>query len=86
MSRSYNINIVAGSLPELNNGKLYNVSYLCRRDGTWDAGGAANWNTDAGADPSGNRTWPTLLGSFNPASFADASSMIYSTPFSRATL
>ena len=37
MAMSYNINIVAGSLPEYNDGKLYNVSYLCRRDGTWDA-------------------------------------------------
>lgn len=34
---SYNINIVAGSLPEYNEGRLYNVSYLCRRDGTTDA-------------------------------------------------
>ena len=33
-SISYNINIVAGSMPELNNGKLYNVGYLCKRDGT----------------------------------------------------
>lgn len=34
---SYNINICAGSLPEYNDGRLYNVSYLCRRDGSWDA-------------------------------------------------
>jgi predicted amidohydrolase/GNAT superfamily N-acetyltransferase len=34
---SYNINIVAGSLPEFDGEKLRNVSYLCRRDGTWDA-------------------------------------------------
>jgi len=33
---AYNINIVAGSLPFLQDEKLYNVSYLCRRDGTWD--------------------------------------------------
>jgi len=33
-SISYNINIVAGSMPEINNGKLYNVGYLCKRDGT----------------------------------------------------
>ena len=33
---SYNVNIIGGSLPLLENGKLYNVSYLCRRDGTWD--------------------------------------------------
>jgi predicted amidohydrolase/ribosomal protein S18 acetylase RimI-like enzyme len=34
---SYNINIIAGSLPLLRDEKLYNVSYLCRRDGTWDS-------------------------------------------------
>jgi predicted amidohydrolase/GNAT superfamily N-acetyltransferase len=33
---SYNINIIAGSMPVYENGNLYNVSYLCRRDGTWD--------------------------------------------------
>lgn len=33
-SISYNINIVAGSMPEINDGKLYNVGYLCKRDGT----------------------------------------------------
>ena len=31
---SYNISIIAGSMPVLENGKLYNVSYFCRRDGT----------------------------------------------------
>lgn len=31
---SYNINVVAGSMPLLEEGELYNVSYLCRRDGT----------------------------------------------------
>lgn len=37
MALSYNINIVAGSVPQLqDDGKLYNVSFLCRRDGTWD--------------------------------------------------
>ncbi|HMA67827.1 MAG TPA: bifunctional GNAT family N-acetyltransferase/carbon-nitrogen hydrolase family protein [Desulfosalsimonadaceae bacterium] len=36
MALSYNINIVAGSMPEYQDEKLYNVSYLCRRDGTWD--------------------------------------------------
>jgi predicted amidohydrolase/ribosomal protein S18 acetylase RimI-like enzyme len=30
----YNINIIAGSMPLYKNGHLYNVSYLCRRDGT----------------------------------------------------
>ena len=35
MAVSYNINICTGSLPEYRDGKLYNVSFLCRRDGTW---------------------------------------------------
>lgn len=33
-SISYNINIIAGSMPEIIDGRLYNVGYLCRRDGT----------------------------------------------------
>ncbi|MGD9970772.1 MAG: GNAT family N-acetyltransferase [Sulfuricurvum sp.] len=33
---SYNINIISGSMPEIKNGNLYNVGYLCRRDGTID--------------------------------------------------
>ncbi|MCC3152699.1 bifunctional GNAT family N-acetyltransferase/carbon-nitrogen hydrolase family protein [Hymenobacter sp. BT770] len=33
---SYNINIVAGSMPVYEDGKLFNVAYLCRRDGTVD--------------------------------------------------
>lgn len=33
---SYNINIVAGSMPVYEDGKLHNVAYLCRRDGTVD--------------------------------------------------
>ena len=31
---SYNINIITGSMPEVRNGKLYNVGHLCKRDGT----------------------------------------------------
>lgn len=31
---SYNINIITGSMPEIVDNKLYNVGYLCRRDGT----------------------------------------------------
>lgn len=31
---SYNVNIIAGSMPVVENNDLYNVSYLCRRDGT----------------------------------------------------
>lgn len=33
-SIAYNINIIAGSMPEMKGDKLYNVSYLCKRDGT----------------------------------------------------
>lgn len=31
---SYNINVVAGSMPVIEDGELYNVAYLCKRDGT----------------------------------------------------
>jgi predicted amidohydrolase len=31
---SYNINIISGSLPEIKDNRLYNVGYLCKRDGT----------------------------------------------------
>ncbi|MBE0497604.1 MAG: bifunctional GNAT family N-acetyltransferase/carbon-nitrogen hydrolase family protein [Campylobacterales bacterium] len=31
---AYNINIITGSMPELIEGHLYNVGFLCRRDGT----------------------------------------------------
>ena len=34
---SYNINIIAGSMPVLEEGELYNVAYLCRRDGSVDS-------------------------------------------------
>ncbi len=30
---SYNINIISGSMPEIKDEKLYNVGYLCKRDG-----------------------------------------------------
>ncbi len=33
---SYNINIISGSMPHLRGDQLYNITYLCRRDGTWD--------------------------------------------------
>ena len=34
---SYNINIIGGSMPYIDeDGTLLNVSYLCRRNGTWD--------------------------------------------------
>ncbi len=32
----YNINVVAGSMPWYENERLYNVSYLCQRKGTWN--------------------------------------------------
>lgn len=31
---SYNINIITGSMPYLDGGNLYNVGFLCKRDGT----------------------------------------------------
>lgn len=34
LSISYNINIITGSMPEVVDEVLYNVGYLCRRDGT----------------------------------------------------
>lgn len=34
LSISYNINIISGSMPEIKDEVLYNVGYLCRRDGT----------------------------------------------------
>ncbi len=36
MAVAYNVNIIAGSMPEYGGGALYNAAYLCRRDGTWD--------------------------------------------------
>jgi predicted amidohydrolase len=37
MAVRFNINIITGSFPEYDGESLYNVSYLCRRDGTFDA-------------------------------------------------
>ena len=34
LSVSYNINIISGSMPEIVDDSLYNVGYLCKRDGT----------------------------------------------------
>ncbi|RUA34979.1 MAG: carbon-nitrogen hydrolase [Bacteroidetes bacterium] len=31
---NYNVNIITGSMPVMNRGKLYNKGFLCRRDGT----------------------------------------------------
>jgi predicted amidohydrolase len=33
---SYNINIITGSMPYLEDGILYNVGFLCKRDGTFE--------------------------------------------------
>lgn len=33
---SYNINIVTGSMPSLKEEKLYNIGFLCRRNGTYE--------------------------------------------------
>lgn len=37
LALSYNINIIAGTMPIYHDEALYNVSHLLRRDGTWDA-------------------------------------------------
>ncbi|MGF1532284.1 MAG: GNAT family N-acetyltransferase [Bernardetiaceae bacterium] len=36
LSIAYNINIITGSMPEIVGEQLYNVGYLCRRDGTME--------------------------------------------------
>jgi predicted amidohydrolase/GNAT superfamily N-acetyltransferase len=36
LALEYNVNIIAGSMPEYENQVLRNVSYLLRRDGTWE--------------------------------------------------
>ncbi len=33
---SYNVNIISGSMPIMERGKLYNISYLCHRNGSLD--------------------------------------------------
>ncbi|XLS29522.1 GNAT family N-acetyltransferase [Flavobacteriaceae bacterium M23B6Z8] len=33
---SYNINIITGSMPMAQDGKLYNVGFLCKRDGSYE--------------------------------------------------
>ncbi|MEW6470449.1 MAG: bifunctional GNAT family N-acetyltransferase/carbon-nitrogen hydrolase family protein [Bacteroidota bacterium] len=33
---TYNINIITGSMPMIRNGQLYNIGYLCRRDGSFE--------------------------------------------------
>ena len=52
MALSYNINIVTGSVPQLReDGKLYNVSFLCRRDGSWD------WQSKLHITPDEDSSW-----------------------------
>lgn len=36
LALAYNINIIAGSMPEYHDNILHNAAYLCRRDGSWD--------------------------------------------------
>ncbi len=36
LSVRYNINIITGSMPSVEDGTLFNVGYLCKRDGTTD--------------------------------------------------
>ncbi|WP_423146541.1 GNAT family N-acetyltransferase [Rubrolithibacter danxiaensis] len=36
LATSYNINIITGSMPYLDNGSLLNVGFLCRRDGSYE--------------------------------------------------
>jgi len=33
---SYNVNIITGSMPKMQGDKLFNVGFLCRRDGTYE--------------------------------------------------
>ncbi len=37
MAVSYNVNIIAGSMPEIRDGKIYNVSYVLQRNGKIDS-------------------------------------------------
>lgn len=36
LSIKYNVNIITGSMPYINNGSLQNVGFLCRRNGSFD--------------------------------------------------
>ena len=46
---AYNVNIIAGSMPEYVDNQLHNVSYLCRRDGSWDKQYKLHITPDEGA-------------------------------------
>lgn len=56
MAVSYNINIVAGSMPIIEHDELYNVAYLCRRDGTVES------QYKIHPTPSEKRDWAMLGG------------------------
>ncbi|HWK53855.1 MAG TPA: carbon-nitrogen hydrolase family protein [Hyphomicrobiales bacterium] len=57
MAVSYGIDIIAGSMPVLEEGDLYNVAFLCRRDGSVDTqhklhptpGEQKDWNMRGGS-------------------------------------
>lgn len=53
----YNINIITGSMPHVVEGNLYNIVYLCRRDGTWD------YQHKLHITPSESRDWGMVGGS-----------------------
>lgn len=55
---SYNINIIAGSMPVYTKRRLYNVSYLLRRDGTWESQYKLHITPD-------ERTWWGVVGGSN---------------------
>lgn len=58
MAVTYRINIVAGTMPQLEKGKLYNVATLCRRDGSIETqyklhptpGEVRDWQMQGGAE------------------------------------
>lgn len=55
---AYNVNIISGSMPIVIDEGLYNISYLCRRDGTYEQyikihptpGEVAAWGIKGGSD------------------------------------
>jgi predicted amidohydrolase/GNAT superfamily N-acetyltransferase len=53
---SYNVNIITGSMPYVRDGKLYNVGYLCRRDGTYD------WYEKMHVTPDESQAWGMVGG------------------------
>src|SRR6056297_2697816 len=55
---AYNVNIITGTMPIVEDEKLYNISYLCRRDGSWEwfkkihitANEVSSWGVTAGEE------------------------------------